>query len=75
MTEIRCKKCNRLLMKAIFVYAEIQCPKCDYKQMIGEVDLSEHRKRKETSITYDVCLPLKSGKQLRGGFAQVIVSI
>ena len=34
MTEIRCKKCNRLLMKAEKIYAEIKCPKCGYKNLI-----------------------------------------
>jgi len=32
--EIRCKKCNRLLMKAKKVHAEIQCPKCGYKNLV-----------------------------------------
>uniref|UniRef100_A0A6M3K9X8 Putative translational regulator n=1 Tax=viral metagenome TaxID=1070528 RepID=A0A6M3K9X8_9ZZZZ len=30
MQEIRCKKCNRLLMKGSLVCAEIKCPKCGY---------------------------------------------
>ena len=31
MTEIRCKKCNRLLMKAERSWkVEIKCPKCGY---------------------------------------------
>lgn len=34
MTEIRCKKCNRLLMKANSLFAEIKCPKCSYKNLI-----------------------------------------
>ena len=34
MTEIRCKKCNRLLMKAESVHAEIKCPKCGYLNLI-----------------------------------------
>jgi len=34
MTEIRCKKCNRLLMKAESLFAEIQCPKCHYRNLI-----------------------------------------
>ena len=34
MTEIRCKKCNRLLMKAENLFAEIQCPKCHYRNLI-----------------------------------------
>ena len=28
MTEIRCVKCNRLLMKAKEINVEIKCPKC-----------------------------------------------
>ena len=32
MTEIRCVKCRRLLMKAKTVDAEIKCPKCGYTQ-------------------------------------------
>ena len=34
MTEIRCKRCNRLLMKAECLFAEIKCPKCGYKNII-----------------------------------------
>ncbi len=30
MTEIRCVKCNRLLMKAQMVLGEVKCPKCGY---------------------------------------------
>ncbi len=30
MTEIRCKKCNRLLMKGSLIEGEIKCPKCKY---------------------------------------------
>jgi len=32
--EIRCKKCSRLLMMASAVFAEIQCPKCGYKNLV-----------------------------------------
>ncbi len=32
MTEIRCKKCNRLLLRAVAVMGEIKCPKCRYSQ-------------------------------------------
>ncbi len=31
MTEIRCKKCNKLLMFANSFDGEIKCPKCGYK--------------------------------------------
>ena len=34
MTEIRCKKCKRLLMKVTLVDGEIKCPKCGYSQII-----------------------------------------
>ena len=30
MTEIRCVKCRRLLMKAETAKAEVKCPKCGY---------------------------------------------
>lgn len=30
MIDIRCKKCNRLLMKAHMVNGEIKCGKCGY---------------------------------------------
>jgi hypothetical protein len=60
-------------MKANFVYAEIRCRKCGYKQEITAVDLSEHRKKKAASVTYDILLPLT--KWTDGGLAQVTVSI
>ncbi|MFO0753495.1 MAG: Com family DNA-binding transcriptional regulator [Thermodesulfovibrionales bacterium] len=40
MKEIRCRKCNRLLMKGEVEVVEIKCPKCGYVQRIdrkGEV--------------------------------------
>ena len=36
MTDIRCKKCNRLLMKVKSVIAEIKCPKCGYIQFVSK---------------------------------------
>lgn len=30
MTDVRCPKCRRLLMKAEHVHAEVKCPKCGY---------------------------------------------
>ena len=76
MTEIRCKKCNRLLMKAKFVYAEIQCPKCGYKQEASGVDLTEHYKKKVTSVHYNVMLPLPNERDItKGGMAEVIISL
>lgn len=30
MTEVRCPKCRRLLMKAEHVHAEVKCPKCGH---------------------------------------------
>lgn len=32
MTEIRCVKCKRMLMKAVELNIEIKCPKCGYVQ-------------------------------------------
>ncbi len=34
MREIRCKKCNRLLMKGEIIEVEIKCPKCGYVQIL-----------------------------------------
>ena len=34
MTEIRCIKCNRLLMKAVMVHAEVKCGKCGFTNVI-----------------------------------------
>jgi len=37
MKEIRCRKCNRLLMKGEVLKIEIKCPKCGYIQsFLGE---------------------------------------
>lgn len=33
--EIRCRKCNRLLMKGEVRHVEIKCPKCGFIQEIG----------------------------------------
>ncbi|MBW7957320.1 MAG: Com family DNA-binding transcriptional regulator [Deltaproteobacteria bacterium] len=33
--EIRCRKCNRLLMKGEVRHVEIKCPKCRLIQEIG----------------------------------------
>ena len=43
MTEVRCKKCNRLLMKGIVVEVQIKCPKCGYMNFIihKKVDFKE----------------------------------
>ena len=41
MTEIRCKKCNRLLMKVskeLMSSIEIKCPKCGHVQAFLEKD-------------------------------------
>jgi len=38
MTEIRCVKCKRLLMKAESIDAEIKCPKCGYVNKILKID-------------------------------------
>ncbi|MCA9484547.1 MAG: Com family DNA-binding transcriptional regulator [Nitrospina sp.] len=32
--QIRCRKCNRLLMKGAVFRIEIKCPKCGYLQLI-----------------------------------------
>ena len=52
MTEIRCKKCNRLLMEASVVLAKIKCPKCGYVQEFGDADLKKFKDKKIDSITY-----------------------
>ncbi|QPJ62939.1 MAG: Com family DNA-binding transcriptional regulator [Candidatus Nitronauta litoralis] len=33
--QIRCRKCNRLLMKGEVHYIEIKCPKCGYLQTVS----------------------------------------
>lgn len=38
LQEIRCRKCNRLLMKGEVELIEIKCPKCGYMQRIEEGD-------------------------------------
>ena len=40
MTEIRCKKCNRLLFKTedLIGYLEIKCPKCGFMVKINTID-------------------------------------
>lgn len=35
MRDIRCRKCNRLLMRGEVEVVEIKCPKCGYVQRIG----------------------------------------
>jgi len=39
MTEIRCVKCNRLLLRASHAKGEVKCPKCGYYNHVdfGEV--------------------------------------
>ena len=39
MSEIRCVKCNRLLLKSDFVRAEIKCPKCGYINSINKTEI------------------------------------
>jgi len=34
MHQIRCRKCNRLLMKGEVKHIEIKCPKCGYLQIV-----------------------------------------
>jgi phage FluMu protein Com len=34
MEEIRCRRCQKLLLKAVVVYGEIKCQKCGYVQNI-----------------------------------------
>ncbi len=45
MTEIRCKKCKRLLLKATEIQGEMKCPKCGYVQII-ELGLVYDKKQK-----------------------------
>lgn len=42
MTEIRCAKCRRLLMKAEVVKGEIKCPKCGYISQVEKEDSKEY---------------------------------
>ncbi|RJQ54535.1 MAG: Com family DNA-binding transcriptional regulator [Nitrospiraceae bacterium] len=44
MTEIRCKRCRRLLMKGEVKSVEIKCPKCGYIQMVEEGKKKLNRK-------------------------------
>ena len=37
MTEIRCVKCGRLLLKANYIEGEVKCPKCHYINKMGIV--------------------------------------
>ena len=47
MTEIRCKKCNRLLMKSReCLGAEVKCPKCGYMNHIEIYVITEERPSK-----------------------------
>lgn len=39
-TEIRCKRCKRLLMKGHVKTVEIKCPKCGYIQIFDDKDNS-----------------------------------
>lgn len=57
MTEIRCKKCKRLLMKASVVICELKCPKCGHIQKIGEYDESVHDELGLKTVSY--MIPLK----------------
>jgi len=48
MTEIRCKKCNRLLFKhynELSVAIYIKCPKCGYHQNVGLRGLETNMER------------------------------
>lgn len=40
-SEIRCRKCNRLLMKGEVRHVEIKCPKCGFIQEIGTAEAEE----------------------------------
>lgn len=35
-SEIRCRRCRRLLMKGTVVNVEVKCPKCGYIQVIRD---------------------------------------
>lgn len=50
MTEIRCKKCRRLLMKGMVKAIEIKCPKCGYMQMI-EGDRSKVNRNNQSAAS------------------------
>lgn len=40
-SEIRCRKCKRLLMKGEVRHIEIKCPKCGLIQEIGTAEAEE----------------------------------
>jgi len=51
VTDIRCVKCNRLLLRAIvLVHGEIKCPKCGFINNISKsqsCDYEQEKKEKE----------------------------
>ncbi len=51
MTEIRCVKCRKLLMKADWIQAEIKCPKCGY---INKLAIVINKKREDGKFLYVV---------------------
>ncbi len=46
MKEVRCRKCNRLLMKGDILQIEIKCPKCGYVQGFKRKNEGEGNKSK-----------------------------
>lgn len=52
MTDIRCVKCNRLLMKAVTVNGEIKCGKCGF---INKVQVYFSKRQKPNEMNKEVC--------------------
>lgn len=51
MTEIRCRKCRRLLMKGAVAVVEIKCPKCGYIQTIeGGKEILNRKSQSAASV-------------------------
>ena len=60
LREIRCRKCNRLLMKGHVLQIEIKCPKCGYIQKLRADGLSGEKSRELGEGKY-LTLPIPDG--------------
>ncbi len=54
MTEIRCKKCNRLLLKGKVSEIEIKCPKCHFINSFRIITIDKTRNTPEVRDTVAV---------------------
>jgi len=52
MTEIRCVKCNRLLMKGQVFQAEIKCPKCGYLNHLRTISTLNWNEKGVTGLDF-----------------------